>query len=125
MITEFNVDEDGKTILWKSEGKQHQLQYVYPVLANHAVLLNEVIVQADVREFGEQNLFLYRADGSVKARPAMPKLKHKVTGVYAVWFVPDEIKLTAVLISNEYKPYGTACIFDLKTHRFSRFRPTN
>lgn len=125
MITDFSVGKEEKTVSWKSEGEQHKLQYTYPVLVNHVVLLDEVIVQADVREFGEQNLFLHRADGSIKARPEMPKLKHKVHGVYAVWFVPDEIKLTVVLISDEYKPYDTACTFDLKTHRFSKFRPTN
>lgn len=125
MITDFSVSKDEKTVSWQHEGEAYRLDFAYPVLANYVVLLDEVIVQADVREFGEQNLFLYSADGSLKSRPEMPKLKHKVHGVYAVWFVPDEIKLTVVLISDEYKPYDTACTFDLKTHRFSKFRPTN
>ena len=125
VITDLKITKDKKLISWNFEGRLHQVQFTYPVLANHVVLLNEVIVQADVREFGEQNLLLFRADGSVKTRPEMPKLKHKVHGVYAVWFVPDELKLTVVLISDECKLYDTACTFDLKTHRFTNFHPTN
>jgi hypothetical protein len=125
MITAFKLSQDNKTVSWQYEGDTKIVQFTYPVNANHVTLLDEVIVQSDVRESGEQNLLLYHADGSLKVRPAMPKLKHKVHGVYAVWFVPDEIKLTAVLLSDEYKPYDTACTFNLKTHRFSNFRPTN
>jgi hypothetical protein len=111
-------------VSWQYNAQTIEFHFTYPVYANHIEYLNEVFIHSDVRENGEQNLALYKDDGLLKARPKMLKLKHRVDGVYAVWFVQGEREQTVVLLSDEYKPYDTACTFDLKTHRFSKFHPT-
>lgn len=124
MITNFKVSEDEKTVSWENEGRAKRLLFEYPVAANHIVYLDEVIVQSDTRENGETNLAIYKADGLVKVRPEMPKRKHKVAGVYAVWFGQGKKRVPVVLLSDEYRPYDTACTFDLETHQFFDFHPT-
>ena len=124
MITNFNVSEDCKSVTWQVNKQEIKRDFQYAVYANHIEYLDQVIIHSDVRESGEQNLALYKSDGSLLVRPNMPKLKHEVKGVYAVWFVQNERKQTVVLLSDEYKPYDTACTFDLETHRFFGFHPT-
>jgi hypothetical protein len=124
MITKFNVSEDQKTVFWKNEGNVITLTFQYGTFANHIEYLDEVIIQSDVRESGEQNLAIYNADGSLKARPEMPVLKHSVGGVYSVWFDQGKRQQTVVLMTDEFSPYDTACTFDLETHAFFNFHPT-
>ncbi|RZJ92541.1 MAG: hypothetical protein EOO60_07015 [Hymenobacter sp.] len=124
MLTNFHVSEDRRTVSWQHESQKVDFTFQLPVYANHIEYLDEVIIHSDALESGEHNLALYKADGTLKVRPAMPKLKHKVHGVYAVWFVQGERQQEIVLLSDEYKPYDTACSFDLETHRFSKFHPT-
>lgn len=124
MITNFKVSEDRKVVSWQCNTQEIEFKFQNPVYANYIEYLNEVIIHSDVRESDEQNLALYKEDGSLKVRPKMPKLKHKVGGIYSVWFVQGERQQTVVLLSDEFKPYDTACTFDLETHRFSKFHPT-
>lgn len=124
MITNFKVSEDRKTVFWENAGQPIHFIFQYKAFANHIEYLDEVIIQSDVRESGEQNLAIYNADGSVKARPEMPKLKHGVGGVYSVWFDQGKRQQTAILMTDEFSPYETACTFDLETHTFSNFHPT-
>ena len=124
MITNFKVSEDRKTVSWKNEEQAINFVFQYKAFANHIEYLNEVIIQSDVRESGEQNLAIYNANGSIKARPAMPILKHGVGGVYSVWFDQGNRKQTVVLMTDEFSPYETACTFDLETYEFSNFHPT-
>lgn len=124
MITNFKVSEDRKVVSWHHNAREMKFKFHFPVYANHIEYLNEVIIHSDVRESDETNLALYREDGSLKARPQMPKLKHKVDGIYSVWFVQGERQQTVVLLTDESKPYDTACTFDLETHRFSKFHST-
>ena len=125
MITSFKVSEDRKTVSWQNEKKPIVLTFQYKAFANHIEYLDEVIVQSDVFESGRTNLAIYNADGSVKARPEMPKRKSEVAGVYSVWFDQGNRKQTVVLISDEFNPYQTACTFDLETYEFTDFHPTN
>ncbi|UOG74195.1 hypothetical protein MTX78_18990 [Hymenobacter tibetensis] len=124
MITKFKVSKDHQTVSWQAAGQPVELHFQYPVEANYVKHLNQVIVQSDIRESGQQNLALYVEDGSVKVRPPMPKLEHEVTGVYAVWFVPGEDNVTTILLTDEYKPYDTACTFDLRTGTLSDLHAT-
>lgn len=124
MITEFKVSKDEKTVTWQHDGQAKKLAFKYPVAAHHILYLDEVIVQSDTRESGEKNLAIYKADGSLKSRPDMPKIKHKVEGVYAVYFGQGKKQVPVVLLSDEYKPYDTGCTFDLETHKFFKFHPT-
>lgn len=124
MISKFKLSKDEKTVSWQHAGQAVQLTFQYPVAAHHVVPQHEVLVQSDVRESGPTNLTIYSPDGSVKAQPAMPKLKSPVDGVYAVWFVPNQPQVTVVLLTEASKPYDTACSFDLTTHTFSKCHPT-
>lgn len=124
MITQFNVSEDKRKVSWSNNGQPVALTYEYPVEANQVTQFDEVIVQSDVRENGAKNLTIYRADGTIKAQPDMPVLKHSVQGVYAVWFVPNERYVTVILLTEEFSPYDTACTFDLEKHTFSKFHPS-
>lgn len=124
MITKFKVSKDQQTVSWQAAGKPIELRFLYPVEANHVKHLNQVIVQSDVRESGSENLVLYAEDGSIEHRPPMPIRPHPVSGVYAVWFVPGQDTVTAVLLSDEFKPYDTACTFNLRTGTFSDFHAT-
>lgn len=133
MITNFRADGTdktysspgyGKVVSWQHDGKQVRFEFQHEVSAYHIEYLNEVLIQAWVNDFPQENLFIYHADGTLKAQPAMPKLKHEVDGVYAVWFEQGKKQVTVVLHSEEYSPYDTACTFDLETHEFSKFHPT-
>lgn len=124
MISHFHVSPDQRTVSWKNAGREVALHFQYEVYAHHVHYLDEVLVQSDIRESGSNNLCLYKADGSGKACPAMPRLKQEVAGVYAVWFVQGKRYQTVVLHSSEFSPYDTACTFDLETHQFSAFHPT-
>ena len=124
MITNFKVSEDEKTVSWENDGQIQEMRFQYSVLANHIEYLDKVVIQSDVRESGRTNLAIYNPDGSLEVRPEMPELKHKVGGVYALWFMQGRKQQTAVLMSNEFSPYDTACTFDLETYKFSDFHPT-
>lgn len=124
MITNFKLSEDYKTVFWQNDGQEITLSFQRDVTAYHIEYLNEVIVQSAPQESGRNNLIIYNADGSVKARPDMPKLKHGVGGVYSIWFAQGKRQQTVVLMSDEFSPYDTACTFDLETYEFSNFHPT-
>ena len=124
MITDFKVSSDEKLISWTSNGQLQELDFKYPVAANHIEYLDKVLVQSDTLESGEKNLTIYNPDGSIAARPEMPKLKHRVDGVYAVWFGQGKRDVTVVLLTDEYAPYDTACTFNLEKYTFSKFHPT-
>jgi hypothetical protein len=87
MPIKFHVTEDRRMVSWQHENQQVHFIFQLPVYVNYIEYLNEVIIHSDVLESGEQNLDLYKTDGTLKTLPAIPKLKHKVHGVYAVWFV--------------------------------------
>ena len=124
MIKSFKVSEDRKKVSWQYNGRTIEFVFQYEVFANHIQYLNTIIIQSDVRESSERNLAIYNVDGSVKARPDMPKLKHGVGGVYSVWFDQGKRQQTVVLMTDEFSPYETACDFDLETYEFSNFHPT-
>jgi hypothetical protein len=124
MINKFKVSEDRKTVSWRNDEQKIELPFQCKVFANHIEYLDEVIIQSDVFESGRQNLAIYNADGSIKARPQMPERKSEVAGVYSVWFGQGDRQVTVVLISDEFNPYQTACTFDLETYEFSKFHPT-
>lgn len=124
MISQFTLSNDEKRVSWTNNGLPITLAYERPVAANHIAYLDQVIVQADAREHGPNNLFIYNADGSLNARPDMPTLKRPVQGVYAVWFVPNQRYVTVILLTDEYSPYDTACTFDLEKHTFTKFHPS-
>ena len=124
MITNFKVCKDEKRISWKSNGQLLEFNFKYPVAANHNEYLDQVLVQSDALESGEKNLTIYNPDGSIAARPEMPKLKHRVDGVYAVWFGQGKKEVTVILLTDEYAPYDTACTFNLEKYTFSKFHPT-
>jgi hypothetical protein len=89
--------------------------------------LNEVLLLADVWEAGQRVFTIYRADGTVKARPGLPNYPADVGGIYSIWYDQGQRKQTILLFSNHFKPYDTACDFDLETYEyeFSNFHPTN
>lgn len=124
MITDFKVAENRKAVSWRHNGQEIKFEFQYPVFANHIEYLGQVIIHSNVQETGERNLTIYKADGSVKCRPEMPKLKEGVGGIYAVWFVQGQKLVTVVLHSDEYRPYDTACTFNLETCKFTKFHPT-
>ena len=91
-ITNFTISERdatgpdspmGKVVSWEYEGQQIAFAFEHRVAAYHVEYLDEVLIQAWVNEFPRANLFIYRADGRLKAQPAMPKRPHEVGGVYA------------------------------------------
>jgi len=124
MIKKFKISEDEKMVSWEHEGQLKTLEFQYRVAAYHIEYLDQVLVQSAVRESGRTNLAIYNADGSLKARPEMPKRKSEVAGVYAVWFGQGDRQVTIVLISDEFTPYQTACTFDLETYEFFDFHRT-
>jgi hypothetical protein len=124
MINKFRISKDEKTVSWKNDDQEVKILFQYKIIANHIKYLDQVIVESDVRESGSNNLIIYNADGSVRARPDMPVLKHGVGGVYSVWFDQGKRLQTLVLMTDEFSPYDTACTFDLETYEFSKFHPT-
>ena len=124
MITNFKVSENYRIISWSHKNQTETLAFEYEVAAYHIEYLDEIIVQSDVFESGRNNLALYNADASLKARPEMPERKPRVAGVYAIWFGQGRRQVDLVLISDEFNPYQTACTFDLETYEFSDFHPT-
>lgn len=124
MISNFKEIPAKFIVSWENEGKVIELRFKYRAFANHIEYLDEVLVQSDARESGSRNLCIYKADGSVKACPEMPPLKHEVGGVYSVWFDQGNRYQTVVLMTDEFNPYETACTFDLETYEFSKFHPT-
>ncbi|WP_167855510.1 hypothetical protein [Hymenobacter fodinae] len=54
----------------------------------------------------------------------MPKLRHPVHGVYAIWFEQHQRQQTVLLLTDEYTPYDTTCTFDVESHAFSNIHPT-
>jgi hypothetical protein len=123
-MTNFKVSEDRKTVSWKDGEKLLKFKFQYPVSAHHIKYLDKVLIHSSTDETGETNLAIYDPDGTMISRPPMPTLKHKVFGVYSVWFEQNQRKITVVLLSDEYVPYDTACSFDLETYEFSKFHPT-
>ena len=124
MITNFKVSDNRKKVTWKNEGKPVVFEFKHPVSAHQIVYLDEILIHSSTKEDGEKNLAIYHSDGTIKARPTMPKLKEEVSGIYSVWFDPGQKQITVVLLSDEYAPYDTACTFNLETHKFSKFHPT-
>jgi hypothetical protein len=124
MITNFQVSADKKSVSWESNGDSIILNFQYKAFANHIEYLDKVIVQSDAWESGSSNLAIYNADGSVRARPEMPSLKHEVGGVYSVWFIQERRQRIVVPMTDEFSPYETACTFDLETYEFFDFHPT-
>lgn len=125
MITNFEVSADYRVVSWKNGGDNVEVSFQFEIAAYHLEYLNEIIIQSSVQESGTNNLAIYNADGTIKARPNMPKLQHGVGGVYAIWFAQGKREQTLVLMTDEFSPYDTACAFDLETCEFSRFHPTN
>ena len=133
VITDFRVKGNkntfsspgcGKVVTWQHNAKKVKFEFEHEVSAYHIEYLDEVLIQAWVNDFYKANLFIYHANGTLKARPAMPKLRHEVYGVYSVWFEQGKKQITMVLHCDEYQPYDTACTFNVETHAFSQFHPT-
>jgi hypothetical protein len=92
--------------------------------AHHLKYLDAVLVLAELWGAGERVFTIYRADGSVKGRPGLPKLRHEVGSIYSIWYNQGQRKQTVVLLTDEFSPYETACDFNLETYEFSNFHPT-
>ncbi len=87
-------------------------------------LINSVIIIADYREVGSNNMYLYNLDGTLKVNPCVPALTKSIQGIYSMWYVEGHEEQTVVLITGENTPYETKCIFNLKDYSFSKFSPT-
>ena len=94
MLTKFKVSKDRKTVTWQNEKQLLKLVFQYPVSAHHIEYLDKVLIHTSTDEEGETNLAIYNPDGTVEFRPPMPELKHKVAGVYSVWFEQGQRKIT-------------------------------
>ena len=124
MITNLRLSPDRQTIAWENDGQPVVLAFDHHVLCYHVEYRKEVLLLADVWAAGERVMTIYRADGTVKARPGLPQYPADVGGIYAIWYVQGQRKQTVVLFSDHFKPYDTACDFDLETYEFSNFHPT-
>ncbi len=124
MITNFHLSADCKTVFWNNDDQLVHLAFEHKVEGYLIEYLNQVLLLADVWEYGKRVLTIYNADGSVRAQPGLPKLKHEVGGIYSIWFVQGKRQQTVVLFTEEFSPYETACNFDLETYQFSGFHPT-
>lgn len=85
---------------------------------------NKVLVVADAKEVGSDNLFIFDEAGNVVLNPKMPKLSKSVKGVYSIWYVKGSKEHTAILLSDEFSPYDTACKFNVENGEFSEFHAT-
>lgn len=116
--------QPNKTVEWLCDGTLISKPFKGDVCAYYVEPLNEVLVLADSEFDGPRNVFIYRADGTLRLNPQMPKLKSNVSGVYAIWFIAGKLQHEAVLLTNEFLPYDTGCTFDLEDGIFSNFHPT-
>lgn len=124
MLTGLHLSSDSQVVTWDNSGQPVCLAFGHKVLPYHIEYLNEVLVLANVWGAGERVFTIYRADGTVKAHPGLPPHPADVGGIYAIWYVQGQRKQTVVLFSDYFKPYDTACDFDLETYEFSNFHPT-
>jgi hypothetical protein len=124
MITNLHLSPDKQTVTWENGSQPVTLAFGYEVRPHHIEYLNEVLVLRETWGDGERTITIYHADGTVKARPGLPKLRHAVGGIYSIWYEQGQRKQTVVLLTDEFSPYETACDFDLETHEFSNFHPT-
>jgi hypothetical protein len=124
MITDLRLRPDKQTVTWENGSQLVTLAFGYEVRHLHIEYLNEVLVLRETWGDGERTITIYHADGTVKARPGLPKLRHAVGGIYSIWYEQGQRKQTVVLLTDEFSPYETACDFDLETHEFSNFHPT-
>ena len=124
MITNLRLSPDKQTIRWENGKQSVALALGYEARPHLLAYLNEVLVLRETWGAGERTITIYHADGTVKAHPALPKLRHAVGGIYSIWYEQGKRKQTVVLLTEEFSPYETACDFDLETHEFSNFHPT-
>lgn len=124
MLTNLHLSPDKQTVSWNNDGQPVVLSFGYDVRPHHVEYLNEVLVLRETWGEGERVFTIYHADGTVKARPGLPKLRHPVGGIYSIWYNQGQRKQTVVLFTEEFSPYETACDFDLETYEFSNFHPT-
>ncbi len=113
-----------KKIRWECCGKKIILKFEFPVEAYLVKHRDEVIVIADPREVGINNIFVYSEDGSVRLRPKMPELGKPASGVYSLIFQPNKDSFEVILDSDEYEPYDTGCMFDLDSGLFYDCHPS-
>ncbi|MGI4874071.1 MAG: hypothetical protein ACRYFX_23170 [Janthinobacterium lividum] len=125
MLTNLALSADKQTVTWENDEQPVHLAFDYPVRPHHIEYLNTVLILRESWGNGERVFTIYHADGSVKARPGLPKRPHQVGGIYSIWYNQGQRKQTVVLFSDEFKPWDTACDFDLETYEFSNFHPTN
>lgn len=122
-ILNFKINEK-KNVSWEYLNNKIELSFNYPIEAHLFDERNVVVVIADIKDAGSNNLFVYNANGEIKINPEMPELNSQVEGVYTMFYKPNSIKQEVVLISEAYSPYDTACTFDIASGNFSNFHPT-
>lgn len=122
-VYNFKFDNE-KKISWLYEGEEKKLLFKYPVEVFLIKERNEILVIADIKETGNNNLTIYKADSSVRIKPKMPSLSKPVLGVYSIFYIKGSENLDTILDSKEFFPYDTGCTFNINTGEFTDFHPS-
>ncbi len=123
-VQKFSFDKNTGIAEWEYNGQRVSKTFSGETLAYYASNLDQVLVVADPQINGPNNIFIYNPGGTLNMRPNMPTLSKPVNGVYAVWFIDNNIEQETILLSGEYNPYDTGCTFNLKTGQFYNFHPS-
>jgi len=116
--------EPNDAVKWDFNGTQISKPFKGDVFAYYVEPLNEVLVLADPDLVGPNNIYIYSSDGSLRLNPPMPKLNSGVNGVYAIWYIPGDLKQETILLTDEFLPYDAGCTFNIRDGLFSDFHPS-
>ena len=119
------VSENSKIVSWSHGKNIVKKKFSKPIFQGvYVKFLDLIIIIADYREVGSNNIFVYNMKGSIKFNPNMPDKRFKIYGAYSMWYIENNIEQDVVLLTNDNKNYEIKCKYNLLHNTFSNFSLT-
>ncbi|WP_129714819.1 hypothetical protein [Pedobacter sp. SYP-B3415] len=116
----MTIEVSDHQVFWELEGKSIDIKFRQRIFqAQYVPHTAQVIIIADYRETGPQNLFVYNICGELVSKPEMPSFNAEILGVYSIWYVAAEDEQTIVLSTSNSDQYDVKCTFNLRNYTFS------
>lgn len=123
MISNFKIDSQKQNVSWDNDDITVFKSFERKIFqAVEIKFLSQILIIADYREKGNNNMFIYDEKGICISNPSMPS--SEFYGIYSIWYIENSILQTAVLLSNENPNYEKKCIFNLENYNFIEFSLT-
>ncbi|OCG64606.1 hypothetical protein A9G48_00380 [Gilliamella sp. wkB18] len=123
MISNFKIDTSEKNVSWYNNGLIVCKSFEKKIFqAVEITFLSQILIIADYREKGKNNMFIYDKKGDCISNPSMPS--PEFYGIYSIWYLEGNMLQTVILLSNDNSNYEKKCIFNLENHNFSEFSLT-